>query len=212
MSNYCSTCLRPNARCLCAFVRPVQNKTPVFILQHSKERQHPKGTAKLTQLCLNHCTLIADKTFHQALEEITENYRPLLLWPSKSEDAVNQTIKDAFETSPPSNGEKPTALIAIDGTWKKANKIYLSHAELQALPKLNIEGRANQYHHRKSPSDQHLSTLEAIYHGLNIIERRSEASDSTEEPQFEELLTAQQAMIEHWFNGFDRQTSTKPQP
>lgn len=104
---------------------------------------------------------------------------------------------------------KPIALIAIDGTWKKANKIYLSHPQLQSLPKLNIEGRENQYRHRKSPSDQHLSTLEAIYHGLNKLEGNSE-SDVQQEALFIELLDAQQTMIEHWFDGFEPPNQQQP--
>ncbi|MFC3152234.1 tRNA-uridine aminocarboxypropyltransferase [Litoribrevibacter euphylliae] len=199
MSNYCPTCLRPKSRCLCSFVRNVQHRTPVFILQHSKERLHPKGTAKLAQLCLSNCTLISGKAFDKTVREITSKYRPLLLWPSDpSLQASENMASDENDVSE----RKPIALIAIDGTWKKANKIYLSHPQLQSLPKLNIEGRENQYRHRKSPSDQHLSTLEAIYHGLNKLEGHTE-SDVQQEALFTELLDAQQTMIEHWFDGFE---------
>jgi len=183
------------SRCICSFVTPIDNPLPVVILQHLRERHHPKGTAKLAQMCLANCDIISEKDFSEPLKQILERYQPILLWPA-TEHCQKITIlpAEAFKTTNQADttNEKPYALIVIDGTWKKANKIFLSHPELQTLPRCIIENQSNQYHHRKSPSDQHLSTLEAIYFGLEQLQPK----DSNKE--LGELLNAQQQMVEHW--------------
>jgi DTW domain-containing protein YfiP len=197
MKSFCQTCLRPLSRCLCSFVRKVPNQTQVFILQHSKERLHPKGTAKLAQLCLNKCELLVDKSFSDTLQNIIQHYRAVLLWPSSEETSSD---KDQPEWNTPGSAShldkaplNPVAIIAIDGTWKKAAKIFHTHPELQTLPRLSVTGQHNRYHHRKSPSDQHLSTLEAIFYALETME-----GETHPENQLAALLDAQADMIAHW--------------
>ncbi|WP_284384137.1 tRNA-uridine aminocarboxypropyltransferase [Litoribrevibacter albus] len=207
MTQFCLTCQRPPSRCLCSFVQPVANKTPVFILQHAKERLHPKGTAKLAQLCLSQAELIIGKEFKDTLTRIQRDYAPILLWP---EENAGSAIPSATEANRREGNErndnltrtKPSALIAIDGTWKKAAKIYHTHAELHTLPKLNLQGHENQYHHRKSPSAEHLSTLEAIYFGLRELSH----NDIPYHQTLNGLLDAQQRMIEHWHKNLELHT------
>lgn len=83
------------------------------------------------------------------------------------------------------------ALIVIDGTWKKANKIFHTHSELHTLPRCDIQHVKNQYKIRKSPSEQHLSTLEAIYFGLHQL-------NAPVDDDYLGLLEAQGLMIQQW--------------
>ena len=193
--DYCIQCNRPMSRCICSFVTHIDNPLPVVILQHLRERHHPKGTAKLAQMCLANCDIISEKDFSLPLKKILDRYQPILLWPATElYQQITKLPAEVFQTSRPTNttDEKPYALIVIDGTWKKANKIFLSHPEFQTMPRCMIENQSNQYHHRKSPSDQHLSTLEAIYFGLKQLQPNG-FND-----KLKELLNAQQAMVEHW--------------
>lgn len=195
-ASYCNHCHRPQSRCLCRLITPINNPFHVFILQHSKERHHPKGTAQLAHLCLAESTLICDKNFETALNTILSKCDPVLLYPEQTEQQspLNLSPKTFIPQKTSSKAKKP-ALIVLDGTWKKANKIYHTHPMLHGLPRCHLDRYINQYTHRKSPSDQHLSTLEAICYGLQQLEDKHNISQKTD---YNPLLQAQQAMIEHW--------------
>ena len=153
--DYCIQCNRPMSRCICSFVTHIDNPLPVVILQHLRERHHPKGTAKLAQMCLANCDIISEKDFSLPLKKILDHYQPILLWPATElYQQITKLPAEAFQTSRSTNttDKRPYALIAIDGTWKKANKIFLSHPELQTMPRCIIENQSNQYHHRDEKS------------------------------------------------------------
>ncbi len=67
-------------------------------------------------------------------------------------------------------GAKRT-LILLDGTWKKAYKMWQLSINLQALPTVSLDNadRGN-YRIRKSPKDQGVSTVEAGYLALAALE------------------------------------------
>ena len=48
----CYECFRPEALCYCRFLSPVDNRTPVLIVQHPRERFHPIGTARIVNRSL----------------------------------------------------------------------------------------------------------------------------------------------------------------
>lgn len=67
----CSTCLRPQKTCICAWVTPVQHHVEVLILQHPLEAANPKGSARLLHLCLPHSRLVVEEVFEeQALRQL----------------------------------------------------------------------------------------------------------------------------------------------
>jgi DTW domain-containing protein YfiP len=62
-------------------------------------------------------------------------------------------------------------LLLLDGTWRKAKKLWLNNPWLHELDACVIEvTQASQYRIRKAPGPQSMSTLEAIAWSLNIIE------------------------------------------
>lgn len=64
-----------------------------------------------------------------------------------------------------------THLILIDGTWRKAKKIFMLSKNLQTLPSFKLApSEISDYRIRKSPSENALSTLEATVEALHFLE------------------------------------------
>lgn len=59
----CSDCARPLPRCLCPYVHPTDNLCHLLILQHPKERGHPKNTGELLARSLKKVTLLQGEVF-----------------------------------------------------------------------------------------------------------------------------------------------------
>ncbi|MEF1187103.1 DTW domain-containing protein, partial [Vibrio sinaloensis] len=79
-------------------------------------------------------------------------------------------------------------IILLDGTWKKAYKMWQLSSNLQTLPLIRLpENLQGNYRIRKAPSDNSLSTVEAGYHILQLLEP---------EADFSPLISAFSQMIE----------------
>jgi DTW domain-containing protein YfiP len=73
-----------------------------------------------------------------------------------------------------------THLILIDGTWRKAKKIFMLSKNLHTLPTLRLDPKENSdYRIRKSPTDSALSTLEASIEALKVLEPTLDTSSAT---------------------------------
>lgn len=92
-----------------------------------------------------------------ALRHLTED--PL------AEDHDKKIIEQSLTGS-----KKPTRILLLDGTWKKAYKLWQLNPWLHALPKASIENAISHYKIRKAPKEQYLSTLEAAAICLAAIE------------------------------------------
>jgi DTW domain-containing protein YfiP len=79
--------------------------------------------------------------------------------------------------------------VLLDGTWRKAKKLWLNNPFLHELDACAIEPEhASKYRIRKRPNEQSLSTLEAIATTLSVV-------DGTPLAPFEQALNAMQ---QHW--------------
>jgi DTW domain-containing protein YfiP len=86
------------------------------------------------------------------------------------------------------DGASPKRFILLDGTWKKAYKIWQLSKNLHALPQVKLpEDLQGDYRIRKAPSENSLSTVEAGYHLLSLVEP---------ECNFGSLLSAFKNMID----------------
>jgi DTW domain-containing protein YfiP len=120
------------------------------------------GTAKILTLSLakSYHFIGEDFSQHQALNALLE------------EEAVQHFVLYPIEDSMPlvryhmqSNPERKYRVILIDGTWKKAYKMWQLATNLHDLPCVKLpEGLQGNYRIRKAPSDNALSTVEAGYH------------------------------------------------
>ncbi len=184
MSRYCSQCKKALKACICQWISPIDSTTELVILQHPSEEKRPLGTARILSLSL-------PKTRVLVGEDFTDN------------ETLNRLLDDDIETSVLFPGERAFVLptqrsselstsakrfILIDGTWKKAYKIWQLSTNLHSLPQVRLpEELQGDYRIRKAPSENSLSTVEAGYHLLSIIEP---------ERDFSALLSAFKNMID----------------
>ncbi|BBM65251.1 hypothetical protein VYA_08010 [Vibrio alfacsensis] len=79
-------------------------------------------------------------------------------------------------------------LILLDGTWKKAYKMWQLSTNLHGIPTVKLpEDLQGHYTIRKAPSENSLSTVEAGYYALSLLEPNKD---------FSPLLNAFEKMIE----------------
>lgn len=177
----CYRCLRPAAMCHCATLPTVPTRTRVVILQHPHERAHPFGTARIVRLCLPNASV------HVPYAGLTGTLEERLDVPA---DAVvlyprpDAPLLDELPTA-----ARPSTLIAIDGTWAHARRLYRENAWLHALPHARLApAEPSRYRIRQEPRPDYVSTLEAIVHALRVLEPDTAGLD--------ELLRAFDGMID----------------
>jgi DTW domain-containing protein len=169
----CYRCFRPLGSCLCAVIPSLDNRTPVLILQHPRERTHPFGTARLVALALRQSEVLVDHA--GCLRRDPSRLGSLtgcgLLYPHAR----------ARDISSVPAAEQPRKLIVIDGTWHHARALYRELPVLHELPHFTLPaGLRSAFELRRQPAEHCLSTLEAIVFALRALE--------PETPSIEELL------------------------
>ncbi len=160
----CYRCHKPQALCVCGDIPQVMNQTPIIILQHPRERFHPIGTVRFAELGLARAELIVrDPETSRQLEArvAAAPERFGLLFPAPSAQALSAL----------SPGERPKNLLVLDGTWSQAKGLYRQERWLQALPHYFLTpAQESIYRIRSEPTEQSVSTLEAIIQALEILE------------------------------------------
>ncbi|REL26702.1 DTW domain-containing protein [Thalassotalea euphylliae] len=175
----CDKCCRPPARCICRYVVSLVNKVEIILLQHPKEVAHPKGSADLLLTSLAHKQLFIGENFdeHDAFQSLLQSTNKQLYVIFPGEKAVELTPQLLPELPPHCGGGQTRslsdiALVIIDGTWKKAYKMFQLSKCLQQLPQLCLPSGINgQYDMRKTQKANALSTLEATCYALAAIEQ-----------------------------------------
>jgi DTW domain-containing protein YfiP len=170
---------------------PIETDVELIILQHPTEVSHAKGTAKILTLSLNNCRCLVGEDFsqHDELNQLLAEpgYSNLLVYPREDAMTPEQLLG---QKAPSGRNEKADKirLLLIDGTWRKAYKIYQLSANLHCLPALTLNEKVKgNYRIRKAPSETGLSTVEAGYQVLTAL---------APEADFSLLLDAFDRMIE----------------
>lgn len=176
MSRYCLQCGKANNACICNWIKPIDSQTQLVILQHPSETKRPMGTAKILHLSLQGCECLVGENFsaHIKLNQLLadDQYVSMLLYPSQESSLLSAETLNQLN---PSN--KKIRLILIDGTWKKAYKIWQLSTNLHGLTHIALPNDVvGNYRIRKSPTEQHLSTVEAGFHALGIIDPENDFS------------------------------------
>lgn len=166
----CSVCERAKKACICQFVCRVDNAIKVIVLQHPLEVNQSKGTVPLLVNALTNVTLIKGEDFsdNKQLRSLLKEYGPscYLLYPDEHSFELSELPKDNENLS-----TKPRCLVLLDGTWKKAYRMYMLSKNLHNLTKLSLpEDIEGQYIIRKTKKKNALSTLEAAGHALALLE------------------------------------------
>jgi DTW domain-containing protein YfiP len=94
---------------------------------------------------------------------LTQRYRTFLLYPTV--DAVE------LDSQLVAQNRTPIQLIVPDGTWRQASKVHSRHHELKDVPRVKIgTPDRSRFHLRAQHRPEGMATLQAIAHGLGVIE------------------------------------------
>ncbi|MFA6235833.1 MAG: tRNA-uridine aminocarboxypropyltransferase [Bacteriovorax sp.] len=161
----CPDCGFIISRCLCSTLRSIDNKTHLIILQHPSETTHALNTVALMKKSFLNITLITGEDFsdNQTLNNLISTHKKslALLYPTEKSEPMEDR-----------HAGQITHLILIDGTWKKAHKMYSLSKNLHCLTGLKLEiSQPTQYKIRSSQLAHSLSTLEASICALAILEK-----------------------------------------
>ena len=173
--SYCSHCHYPVNVCLCQHIQQAFPKTHLVILQHPSEVKAAKNTARLIKLCIPKSEIIVGEQpqdFAELKKQIQhDTHQHSLRWGILYPTDQATQIEDIEKTS---LSLKPQALILLDGTWKKAYKMWQLNPWLHALPQLTFrEIPENRYLIRKTQQANSLSTLEAAAYALQCLEQHN---------------------------------------
>ena len=184
MSRYCSQCGKARKACICDNIVALDSQVELIILQHPTEEHRPMGTARILSLSLVNSRLLVGEDFreHGELNQLLAepDVEHFVLYPS-------DVSLSAADVALPI--EKKIRIILLDGTWKKAFKMWQLNTQLHHLPCLHLpEDLKGNYRIRKAPNENALSTVEAGFHVLSIMQP---------EKDFSPLLDAFEAMIDY---------------
>jgi DTW domain-containing protein YfiP len=171
----CQHCQRPIGACICSFISKTNNKTSILVLQHPSEVTQTKGTVALLQRSLVDCQVLVGEDFSEntTLHSILLKYNALLLYPGeKAQELVftgnTETTEGAGQTK-----DKPLMLVILDGTWKKAYRMYMLSKNLHSLAQVCLPdylANNGKYLIRKVAKKNALSSLEATCYALALID------------------------------------------
>jgi len=184
MSRYCSECGKARKACLCSSIVALDSAVELIILQHPTEQKRPLGSARILSLSLANCRLWVGEDFRQHAELNQLLAEPevdhFVLYPSHQAQDCTLLTRDP---------QRKQRVILLDGTWKKAYKMWQINTQLHQLASLRLPTELiGQYRIRKAPSATALSTVEAGYYLLQHWEP---------ERDFSPLLSAFQRMIQY---------------
>ncbi|MBU2870887.1 tRNA-uridine aminocarboxypropyltransferase [Colwellia sp. E2M01] len=183
----CDTCQRPDKACICQFTIPIANKTHVVVLQHPSEVSQVKGTIALLAKSLSSCQIIIGEDFSddRALQQIIEQYDTLLLYPSEQAQIIDASLINLLKEKTKKPAAKPPCLLILDGTWKKAYRMFMLSSNLQQLPQVCLPeeiANAGQYLIRKVAKKNALSSLEAACYALALLESPFNITEKSVKP------------------------------
>jgi DTW domain-containing protein len=162
----CETCGASATACLCDVVPRIDLRTKVCLVIHHRELSRSSNTGLLAIRALVNSEVRVRGEHREALDLqdlLTKQYRSFLFYPSADAIELNQALVIREAT--------PIQLLVPDGTWRQARKIHSRHPELRDLPRVKISTPNNSiYQLRAQSKPERMPTLQAIAHGLGIIE------------------------------------------
>ncbi|OCH17553.1 tRNA-uridine aminocarboxypropyltransferase [Aliivibrio logei] len=190
MIRFCLQCLKTKKACICEWITPITTDVELIILQHPTEAKRPLGTAKILSLSLANCRTFIGENFteHNELNQLLaqDDYLHQVLFLDSESKEINGKKIDS---------DQKQRIILLDGTWKKAYKMWQLSTNLHGLPKVHLDTElSGNYRVRKAPKDNALSTAEAGYHVLSQLDL--DGSIVEDGDKFDSILIAFDNMIE----------------
>lgn len=161
----CEKCRINHLLCFCELFPQINLATKVLVIMHRAERMLPSNTARLATNSLINSELRIRGLENAPLDlsdldqDQTEH---LVLFPSDNSIMLDETLIKSIK--------KPITLIVPDGSWNQAKNTIRREEHLKKFQKVTLpKGELSQYHLRSEPSDESVSTFEAIERALTII-------------------------------------------
>ena len=180
--HYCSRCAYPEKTCLCDAIVEMRCKTRLVILQHPSEAKHAKNTARLVKLVIPETELVVGETaddFRDVRGRLKMDSGTVVLYPAP----VSTPLAEAVDR------ESVETLIIIDGTWRKAKKMWLENTWLHDLRVCHLNAvSSSAYSIRSTSVVGGMASIEAVAHGLELL------GETTVQP----LWNAFMAMQKQW--------------
>lgn len=166
----CKHCERPEKTCICRYFSSTANSVNVIVLQHPSEVKQSKGSLPILKHSLQNCTVYVGEDFSQNehLNNVLNTHRNeiALLYPSDNAKELKQFSGINSELN-----VKLNYLIVLDGTWKKAYKLFQLNSFLHQITHVKLPNALESlYQIRKTNKLGALSTLEACCHALSCLE------------------------------------------
>lgn len=161
---YCAICHYPTSTCLCSAIDEVLVPVDIVILQHPKEKDHAKNTARLVALCMPNATIIST-TDEKAINTLRENCLPTnsaLIYPNDVSEPLEGGLATPIQSL--------HTLVFIDGSWKQAYGVIQQNNWLKTLPSYHFKhAPQSNYAIRHTTINNALSTLEAVAYTLSNV-------------------------------------------
>ncbi|QUM80467.1 DTW domain-containing protein [Moritella sp. 5] len=192
----CIVCDKALAACICQHITVIDSDIELIILQHPGEVKNAIGTARILNLSLPQCQIIIGENFtdNTQLNEILNDptRQCYLLYPSEESIEVERLSiaksSDMVSNSAILKHNMKRTFILLDGTWRKAFKMYQTSTNLQGIPAVRLSAEEkSQYTIRQTSIEGGLSTVEAGYLLLSTLEK--------DKIKYQPLLTAFEYMI-----------------
>ncbi len=194
----CPLCDKALPACICQHITAIDSDIELIILQHPSEVKNAIGTARILNLSLPQCQIIIGENFTEDSMLNTLLNDPIrqcfLLYPSDDSVTADSLVNDKHGDIA-TNVEKMKStvnmkrtFILLDGTWRKAFKMYQSSRNLQSIPAVRIDAQqASQYTIRQTKIEGGLSTVEAGFLLLSTLEQDAK--------KYQPLMSAFEYMI-----------------
>ncbi len=162
----CPLCATSRALCLCDAVPRIVLKTRISLVIHHRELSRNSNTGLLALRALVNTELRIRGEGRETLDLkdlLNPQYRTFLFFPSADAVELDKTLV--------AQDGKPIQLIVPDGTWRQARKIHSRHPELKDLRRVKISTPNDSIFQLRAQSrPERMATLQAIAHGLGVIE------------------------------------------
>ncbi len=180
----CEGCQRPQAVCLCPYLVSLQAPCRLVILQHPSEQKQALATVPILQQCIQPLDVWVGEDFQdhpQRLELLEQAECCRVLFPSETSE--KWSMQQGRTSMQPVK-----YLIVIDGTWRKAKRIWHMNPWLHELPCAQLTDLGpSQYQIRSSTIEGGVSTLEAVSFACEYLSGSGE---------YRGLMTPFKAMID----------------
>ena len=168
----CLECQRPVSACICDLFIQTDNCVHVVVVQHPSESKRHKGSVPLLANSLTNCHVITTDTLadSELFQQLVATFKGHigLLYPSEVAIPLESKVSEP-------NGSTLKCLILLDGTWKKAYRLYMENSQLHQLPHYTFSSTFDsKYIARHTGKKGALSTLEACCHALALLEDKQD--------------------------------------